>query len=115
MDDIFSKIKQNDKDEDEGENLANYIKDAIQNDQKKSKGYKSSFWKYIFLQLWCFSRRKPGAKKHNFPPMDFVRAKQSLGIKTSATLEELSFDDVRQKFVMKVMRDSEKHDTRWKY
>lgn len=43
MDDIFSKIKQNDKDEDEGENLANYIKDAIQNDQKKSKGYKSSF------------------------------------------------------------------------
>ena len=44
--------------------------------------------------------------------MDFVRAKQCLGIKTSATLEELSFDDVRQKFVMKVMRDSEKHDTR---
>ena len=45
--------------------------------------------------------------------MDFVRAKQCLGIKTSATLEELSFDTVREKFVMKVMRDCEKQDTRY--
>lgn len=116
MDDIFSKINQIDnKDEDEGGNLANNIIDSMQNDQKKQKGYTSSLGKITIPKPWCFSRRKSVAKKHNFPPMDFVRAKQSLGIKTSATLEELSFDDVRQKFVMKVMRDSEKHDTRWKH
>ena len=45
--------------------------------------------------------------------MDFVRAKQCLGIKTSACMEELTFEDVKQKFVVKVMRDSQKHDTRW--
>ena len=60
-----------------------------------------------------FSHRKSNAKKTNFPPMDFVRAKQCLGIKTSACMEELTFEDIKQKFVVKVMRDSQKHDTRW--
>ena len=46
MDDIFSKINQIDnKDEDEGGNLANNIIDSMQNDQKKQKGYTSSLGK----------------------------------------------------------------------
>ena len=46
MDDIFSKINQIDnKDEDEGGNLANNIIDSMQNDQKKQKGYNIIFGK----------------------------------------------------------------------
>ena len=113
MDDILSKINSNNREEDDGNDLGKNIVDSMQNDQKKPKKYKSYFIDNISSTLiYVFSRRKSVARKQNFPPMDFVRAKQSLGIKTSATLEELSFDDVRQKFVMKVMRDSEKQDTR---
>ena len=51
MDDIFSKIKQNDKEEDEGGNPTNNNnRDSMQNDQKKPKGYKSSFKKNIIFQ-----------------------------------------------------------------
>ena len=45
MDDIFSKINHNDKEGDEGGNTANNNRDSMQNDQKKPKGYKSSFSK----------------------------------------------------------------------
>ena len=46
MDDIFSKINHNDKERDEGGNPANNNGDSMQNDQKKPKGYKSSFKKH---------------------------------------------------------------------
>ena len=38
------------------------------------------------------------------PPMDFLRAKLTLGMKSSSTYEELSMDDVQKSFVAKSMQ-----------
>ena len=73
MDNILNNWKTEDQDEDElcsgVENINNNVTDD-KPEPSKSK------------------RRNSKAKKQFFPPMDFVRAKITLGIKTSATLEE---------------------------
>lgn len=65
MDDILSKIKQNNNGEDEDGNLANYIKDSIQNDQKKSKRYnpqKKLTFPHSSTNLDVSAEESPGEK-----------------------------------------------------
>ena len=80
MDNILNNWKTEDQDEDElcsgVENINNNVTDD-KPEPSKSK------------------RRNSKTKKQFFPPMDFVRAKITLGIKTSATLEEFLFSQIQ--------------------
>ena len=67
MEDFFG--KQTDENEDSEEKLKNMNNNNIVENKTKIK------------------TKKPRMKSIAFPPMDFVKAKQYLGIKTSATLE----------------------------
>ena len=51
-------------------------------------------------------KEEKGSKSHvRFqPPMDFVRAKLTLGLKASVTYDDLSMDDVQRSFVTKNMQ-----------